>query len=123
MHIIKDTIGIRDPYENIREKAYQHIHETLCKEYGVFTLREYADSDFSAIFDYFLEEKNHEKCLDIIELSFQVIDTYVRRNQFYFDRAEDVKQKPDDAIEELNARFKESGIGSLLSRRFELSVL
>ena len=111
VHIIRDTIGIREIYENMTEKTYRYIHETLCKEYGVFTLKKYADSDFSAVFDYFLEEKNHEKCLDIIELSFKVIDTHVRRNGVYFDRAEGVKQKPDGAIEELNARFKESGIG------------
>lgn len=111
VHIIRNTIGIRDPYRKSTEQTYQYIHETLCKEYGVFTLREYANSDFSAVFDYFLDEEDHEKCLDIIELSFQEIDTYVRKNEFSFRDAEGVTQKPDDAIEELNARFKESGIG------------
>ena len=46
-----------------------------------------------------------------IELSFKVINTDVRQNEWQFERAGGVIQKPDDAIRELNARFKESGIG------------
>ena len=111
VHIIRSTIGTREEYYNRTGKAYQYIHETLCVEYGVFTLEEYEKTNSTAIFNYFLSEKNHEKCLDIIELSFQVIDTYVRQNEFPFGSAEGVTRKPDDAIEELNARFKESGIG------------
>lgn len=111
VHIIRDTIGTREEYYNMTGKTYRHIHKTLCVEYGVFALEEYEESYSTAIFNYFLREEDHEKCLDIIELSFQVIDTYVRQNEFSFRDAEGVTQRPDDAIEELNARFKESGIG------------
>ena len=111
VHIIRDTIGTGRSPKDITDKTYKYIHETLCKEYGVFTLQKHADSNFLAVFNYFLDEKSHEKCLDIIELSFHVIDTYVRQNWFHFENADGVTQKPNDAIEELNARFKESGIG------------
>ena len=112
VQIIEDTIGTDEKrYENVTDKAYKYIHKTLCKEYGVFKLGKSRELYSSAISNYFLDEKDHEKCLDIIELSFQVIDTYVRQNEFHFRDAEGVTQKPDDAIEELNARFKESGIG------------
>ena len=111
VHIIQDTIGTDEKrYETLMDKAYEYIHKTLCKEYGVFGLGKSRELYSSAIFNYFLEEKNHERCLDIIELSFYVIDTYVRQNWFHFE-SEGATQKPDDAIEELNARFKESGIG------------
>ncbi|WP_219702751.1 STM4504/CBY_0614 family protein [Marinomonas lutimaris] len=108
IHIIRDTIGCEGLYSN---KVYEEIHKILCKEYGVFTLKEYAESDFSAVFDYFLNEKNYEICLDIIELAFSVIDGHVRENEWDFDNATGTIQKPDDAISELNLRFKESGIG------------
>ena len=111
VHIIRDTIGTEGQYSDLTNEAYKYIHQILCKEYGVFRLEKSSESCSSAIFNYFLREENHERCLDIIELSFDVIDTYVRQNRFYFENAQGVTQKPDDAIEELNARFKESGIG------------
>ena len=112
VQIIEDTIGTDEKrYENVTDKAYEYIHKTLCKEHGVFKLGKSRELYSSAISNYFLDEEDHEKCLDIIELSFHVIDTYVRQNEFHFRKAEGVTQKPDDAIEELNARFKESGIG------------
>lgn len=104
IHIIRDTIGVQGDYPN---KVYEEIHKILCKEYGVFTLKEYAQSNFSAVFDYFLEEIDHAKCLDIIELVFSVIDGHVREDAWKFL----IAQTPDDAISELNLRFKESGIG------------
>ena len=61
VHIIRDTIGTGRSPKDITDKTYKYIHETLCKEYGVFTLRKHADSDFLAVFNYFLDEKNHEE--------------------------------------------------------------
>lgn len=113
VHIIEDTIGTdgKKRYETVTDKVYAYIHKTLCKEYGVFRLEERNELYSSAISNYFLREENHERCLDIIELSFYVIDTYVRQNRFSFEKEGGATQEPDDAIEELNARFKEFGIG------------
>lgn len=111
VHIIRDTIGVEQRHNEITNRVYEKIHNVLCKKYGVFTLKEYAQTNFSAVFDYFLNEKSHEKCLDIIELTFRIIDTYVREHEWNFREATGVLQKPDDAIAELNFRFKESGIG------------
>lgn len=111
IHIIRDTIGVEQSYNNATNGVYEEIHKVLCKEYGVFSLKEYSNSNFEAVFEYFLIEKNHEKCLDIIELTFQAIDIYVREREWDFRGAAGVSQNPDDAIDELNFRFKESGIG------------
>lgn len=111
VHIVRDTIGIERDYNNATNNVYNQIHKILCKEYGVFTLKEHTNSSFSAVFDYFLSQKSHEKCLDIIELTFRIIDTYVREHEWDFRDAIGVSQKPDDAIGELNFRFKEAGIG------------
>lgn len=79
VHILRDTIGneneYADDYAGTR-RAYEIIVETLCREYGVFTLvetRVYGARDFSSeIFNFLLQEQNPEKVLDAIELSFRV---------------------------------------------------
>ena len=88
VHIWKDTT-----------QHYKFIVDTLCREYGVFVLADMSSPVYTGIRDYqaeffkfFLEEENCEKALDAIELSFRFIDR-------------------DDAIEELNQRFKEHGFG------------
>ena len=63
VHIARDTIGQEGPYNHTSSQVYEDIHKLLCKEYGVFSLKEYEQSNFSAIYDFFLNEKDHEKCL------------------------------------------------------------
>ena len=81
----------------------ESIVDTLCREYGVFYLADMRTNivnvldsdtrDYSTEFvRFFLKEETFEKVLDAVELSFQLIDR-------------------DDAIEELNQRFKEHGVG------------
>jgi len=108
IHIIKDTIGEDSIYNDEPRSIYRSIHQALCKEYGVFSLGGHHQSNSESIFNYFLKENDYEKCLDIIELTFMIIDGYVRDNQWKFTKSE---QNAADAIEELNIRFQESGLG------------
>lgn len=110
VHIIQDTIG-QDKYEKRARGAYEFVHKTLCKEYGVFTLKQHARSDDEAVFDYFLSCEDYERCLDIIEICFRIINNYVADNYYNYKQYTTSSQEPDDAISELNYRFKESGIG------------
>ena len=108
IHICKDAMGEDDGY-NAATPVYQYIHDTLCREYGLFTLRQSRGNNFEKVGNYFLELQDPEKALDIIEIIFKLIDTHVRENQqgvFYGS-----KMRPDDAITELNQRFNEHGIG------------
>lgn len=110
VHIIRDAFG-KDKYgHNDASAAFKFIHKTLCKEYGVFSLKENEQYDINAIFNYFLEIKDYEKALDIIELSFKVINKIVRSGNYQYN-TNDVELSSDDAIDELNERFKEHGIG------------
>lgn len=88
---------------DITTKIYEQINTILCKEYGLFELVKSSQTSSEAIFNYFLNCKNHEHCLDIIELLaisiYQVRDHYSYGSQAL------------DAIEEINQRFKEHGIG------------
>lgn len=110
VHIIKETFG-KDTYpHNYSSNAFAKIHQILCKEYGVFTLKKYEKYDFNAIYDFFLSTKDYEKSLDIIELSFKFINKVVRDHSYQYNtNGHDLN--PDEAIEELNHRFKEHGIG------------
>ena len=106
IHIWND-IFVRYPYYSPERKlAYEFIVETLCREYGVFELANTANrsKNYELEFhSFFFEEKDIEKALDAIELSFRVIDNNRRPYE--------ASKLADDAIEELNNRFKEHGVG------------
>ena len=88
--------------------VYEPIHNELCRRHGLRTLRKNNnDSYFDAIYEFFLETEDTKKALDVIEISFQFID-YDRSFPYRFSRQ---KYSPDDAIDELNYRFREHGIG------------
>lgn len=109
IHIIRDAIGVDGPGYNYVKQAYEFIHKTLCREYGVFSLGGYREKDEEAVLKYLLQ-KDVESALDIIELTFQYIDIIIRKDSNYnFNNS--VELTPDDAINELNARFKEHGFG------------
>ncbi len=118
VHIIQDTVGTgafvaRDRYnqESISIDIYKHIHHVLSKEYGEISLKKdrYDEND-AAVLNFFLQTKDYEQCLDIIELFFSIISSYIAGNYEYRLYVKP-KQEPDDAINELNERFKEWGIG------------
>jgi hypothetical protein len=106
VHIIRETIGTGDRANDL----YKDINNILCKEFGVFVLKPYANSLFESIYNYFLACQDLENVIDIIELSFRVINTIVREYEYQM-TLYDPEIKPDDAIQEFNERFKENGVG------------
>lgn len=113
VHIFRDAFGppgysqYRGGNETI--KAFEEIHGILCREYGVFSLSKKRDDDaWDAVTEFILSEGEHEQVLDGVELCVRFIDLVVRGNQYRF---ADVRQSPDDAIAELNERFREHGVG------------
>jgi hypothetical protein len=111
IHIVKDAFGT-DVYGSRILNIYEGIHKTLCKEYGVFSLNQqsYVVSASEAIFDYFLNTDDYEHVLDIIELTFKTINIEMRKISFLV-HVQKIEISPDEAIAELNCRFKEHGIG------------
>jgi hypothetical protein len=110
VHIISDAIGI-DRYHGDRYmyKVYKDIHEILCREYGLFKLGD-EDEDKEAVLNFLLTTKDLERALDVIELSMRYIDKILRTDQEHLHYVQ-TKISPNGAIEELNERFKENGIG------------
>jgi len=112
VHIIRDAIG-KDGYGSDRaNKTYEFIHETICREYGVFRLGEgYKESHEEQVLNYLLNTENTEEVIDITELSFKYIDEIIRERFNEFRHYTQPKIEPDDAISELNERLKEHGVG------------
>ncbi|WP_047472338.1 AbiJ-NTD4 domain-containing protein, partial [Acinetobacter pittii] len=71
IHIIRDVLG--NESSPSAHQVYEFIHKTLCKEYGRFSLGEHYESDHKVIFNFLLNEKKHEYCLDVIEIFFKMI--------------------------------------------------
>ena len=114
VHIMHDVLGNQEQYmsfDNSRE-AYNFITDALCREYGEFRLPANYYGHKNKMMDlvnFFLQEEDVEKALDVIELSFLVVDTYTRdRNYLSKNNSSD---DADRAIGELNDRFREHGVG------------
>jgi len=111
IHIWRDAFGDRNAYVSQTDEIYRTIHDALCREYGVFVLSKETnrDSHQAGLIDFFLSTKEGDKVLDAIEFSFRIIDTFCRHREFRDTSHPQVD--PDAAIEELNTRFREHGIG------------
>ena len=139
VHIMKDILG--QPvhsstgiyFSDDSAKVYAFIHETLCREYGIFTLYdEEADCDFDAVVNFLLQTEETEKTIDVIELFFQQIkqpnphDRHSPVNIFDVPSSSEIGNRNHQrmlsyiiekhsqyksAVNELNQRFRDHGVG------------
>lgn len=114
VHIWQDALGDKRECENFHvHETYCFIVETLCREYGVFKLPRTANNGYRDYIDelvnFFLAEQDFERVLDVVELTFRLIDKNTRLPN-YLDR-QNSNNLADEAIQELNIRFKEHGYG------------
>ncbi|PLS80213.1 MAG: hypothetical protein CYG59_09180 [Chloroflexi bacterium] len=85
---------------------WEFVANTLARELGVHVLADSRLTPFQQV-SFFLEETDSSRALDLIDLAFNVLDVDVREQ--YAQHLEE--ETLDDAIEELNHRFREHGIG------------
>ena len=114
VHILRDGLGMPyhsnfTGYNSSVNDAYKSIHDSLCREYGLFTLVENPDGNFASSVFNFLLNADLEEALDLIELSFQAI-TQLEDNYAYRNNA-GIIATAKSSIKELNIRFLEHGIG------------
>jgi len=113
-HILRDLFGRPMNYDvNGCLKAFGTIEGLLCREYGLFTLATTAialnDTVDVRVIDFLLKEPDHERVLDVVEISFRLLDRLLASNFEWQSRLSQATL--DGAILELNARFREHGIG------------
>lgn len=95
----------------VSNMLWAEIHATMCRELGELHLTAKGLRPFEDC-TYFIQQTSHvDHALDIIEISFRIIDHKVRRLDKRVREASNIRQDPDDAITELNHRFREHGIG------------
>lgn len=108
-YVVPGYVGSgRSPLSN---KTWELIHDAIARESGVFELGRDTDDDISRRCVEHLMEASAEAALDIIEMSFGVIDAFSRRFSEYDRRESAMTQTADDAIAELNTRFREHSLG------------
>lgn len=106
VHILRDTLGRSDQFREIHQ-VYQQIKSIVCREHGVFNLLlDYQPSVIDEICNS-ITRLEIDIVLDIIEISFRMskrLDERQPRYQF-------APLNSNDAIDELNERFKENAVG------------
>lgn len=118
--VVYILIGTLGHYREIRRydfsdapranRRWEMIRDTVARERGVFTLSTQHDNPFEQCANAVLGGKA-DLALDVIDFAFKVVDHVVRGVSDYQREIEGLQQHPDDAIEELNHRFKEHRIG------------
>lgn len=108
VHIWIAAIGRDERWHEAGISVYKFINDTLCREHGLFELGS-GRGILEQIANYFLQCDDSEKVVDVIQVSFHAINTIVRQNYMAFHGLATVN--PDEAISDLNQRFKEHGIG------------
>ena len=98
IHIWQEAFGGLH-YPNDTAEAYEFVHKNLSYHYGEPRLGAPRDTDFQSVHNFFLQTKETEKAIDVIELSFQYMDQYYSRIS------------PDEAIAQLNYWFRRHGVG------------
>ena len=109
-HVIGEEFrefSIHFTWQDARD-SYDFLVKTLRHEYGVFWLtdseREYREKGPQGeLEEFFLTVEEVERALDVVELSCFLINNFIRKKKY--------SKIADDAIEELNNRFKEHGVG------------
>ena len=123
IHIWRRAIGnpfgdggrglINPQLTDIKNLWWSHIHGTLAEAFGVFELA----PDLSRTHGimercehFLLRHEDIDQALSLIEFTFRLIDNEIRHSDIHWSLLQ-IWQEPDDAISDLNARFREHAIG------------
>ena len=112
IHILRDVLGDTQAYQGnvvTQEEWYQNIHDILARELGVPHLNDAGLITQKRVFNFLLEA-DVENALSVIEVSFQVARTAQQDPENHY-ILQDLNMRFPEAVEELNARFQEHGIG------------
>lgn len=94
---------------NHNSETWCSIHKVICKEIGVHSLC-HAETEGQEVIG-FLGSCTAAQFVDIVELCVRVIDRHIREWSSYDLSSHGIEQKPDEALAEINYRFRQSGFG------------
>jgi hypothetical protein len=114
VHILRDLFGHSERDDtNGCIAVFGQIEKILCREYGVFTLgltpgAGYDNVD-TRVTGFVLNEPDHERVLDVVEVSLSFL-AFLRGKDYQW-RNRVSERALEMAVEELNARFRQHGVG------------
>lgn len=109
LYVIEDALGKES--SDYSKGLFTAVYKTLVREYGVHSL---SGSNFRPTFEvktFIEEEKSIEKVIDAVELCFNYIEVIPDDYRDYLRRAYDLLLDDEEAINLLNKRFREHGVG------------
>jgi hypothetical protein len=111
-HIWDDAIGPYDSYERGTNNngAWIYLRQILCREKGTQTLQREENPKKDCI-AYLLNEQNADLCLDLVELTFRYVHRGVSPLNEYGRANIGISVSAEDAIAELNDRFRIATFG------------
>lgn len=101
-------------YQRLANHSWHDIHDSFVRELGWFNLGRAIDDPFEQCKSFLLNENSPiEHLLDLIEFTFRYIEEIIPEllQDDEYPNELIVSQLPDDAISELNHRFREHAIG------------
>ncbi|MBB3764520.1 STM4504/CBY_0614 family protein [Sphingomicrobium lutaoense] len=114
--ILIDAIG---PHEHLgpncwsppphNPSAWEFIHKTICREYGVHRLGNELTEGQNVI--SFLGSCSAEQFVDVVEISTRYIERIISDWSSVERETRGIAATPTDAIDEINYRFRKSGFG------------
>lgn len=108
VHILRDLFGYPQGYDaNNCLRSFQIINKMLSREYGEFSLSDSSSAADDTVTDFVLNGADYEQVLDVVEMSLRLAKIWTQRGGL-LPINEDAA---DRAIVEMNARFREHGIG------------
>ena len=113
VHIMQDMYGKEIDYSpEYPENIYKAIHDVLAREYGVFVIIEgYYNSWEERLADFIIKEENIDRVLDAIAMLTKYADQVISKPPYQNSRKYQIPITGEEAVFELNARFKQNGIG------------
>ncbi|WP_318480763.1 STM4504/CBY_0614 family protein [Photobacterium leiognathi] len=114
--ILIEAIGSQMSYGSYQaqtpsEGVYSYLFNTLKREYGVDSIAGHNQGTFQWLHQYLTVDSNVEEFIDVVEIACRIVDKYVRPNWGNFQHNDNVSEKPDKALEEINERMKRDGFG------------
>lgn len=106
-HIQMGAYDMRSPEHN--PEIWRLIHKTLCKEFGVHSLCN-APTKGQEVIDFLLI-CTPVQFVDIVEVCTRVIHREIRRWPPYERSSHGIEQDPQEALDEINHRFRRIGFG------------
>jgi hypothetical protein len=90
---------------------WKQIHDAFAEEKGLFALSSEAETPFTKCVHFLMSATTVEDCLDIIDYTFNFISTEIDAMVPWQHTTFGIIQPPEEAIEELNVRLREAGVG------------